>query len=64
MARRADWRRETAMPVRTIQAVIIARRARLKRIAVSAHTLRDISALPRNADSINSKASVAPRSSM
>jgi site-specific recombinase XerD len=34
--------RETAMPVRTIQAVIasLARRARLKRITVSAHTLR------------------------
>ncbi|MDQ2762643.1 MAG: tyrosine-type recombinase/integrase, partial [Pseudomonadota bacterium] len=34
--------RETAMPVRTIQSVIasLARRARLKRVAVSAHTLR------------------------
>ncbi len=33
--------RETAMPVRTIQAVIasVARRAHLKRVAVSAHTL-------------------------
>jgi integrase/recombinase XerC len=39
--------RETAMPVRTIQAVIasLARRARLKRIAVSAHTLRHTFAL-------------------
>jgi site-specific recombinase XerD len=39
--------RETAMPVRTIQSVIasIARRARLKRIAVSAHTLRHTFAL-------------------
>jgi len=35
-------RRDTAMPVRTIQSVIasLARRARLKRVAVSAHTLR------------------------
>jgi site-specific recombinase XerD len=34
--------RDSAMPVRTIQAVIasLARRARLKRVAVSAHTLR------------------------
>jgi integrase/recombinase XerC len=39
--------RNTAMPVRTIQAVItsIARRARLKRMAVSAHTLRHTFAL-------------------
>jgi site-specific recombinase XerD len=39
--------RETAMPVRTIQSVIasIARRARLKRVAVSAHTLRHSFAL-------------------
>ena len=39
--------RETAMPVRTIQAVItsLARRARLKRAAVSAHTLRHTFAL-------------------
>jgi integrase/recombinase XerC len=39
--------RETAMPVRTIQAVIasLARRARLKRVAVSAHTLRHTFAL-------------------
>jgi len=39
--------RETAMPVRTIQSVVtsIARRARLKRIAVSAHTLRHTFAL-------------------
>jgi len=39
--------RETAMPVRTIQSVIasIARRARLKRVAVSAHTLRHTFAL-------------------
>jgi integrase/recombinase XerC len=39
--------RNTAMPVRTIQAVIasVARRARLKRIAVSAHTLRHTFAL-------------------
>jgi integrase/recombinase XerC len=39
--------RETAMPVRTIQSVvtIIARRARLKRAAVSAHTLRHTFAL-------------------
>src|SRR5208282_2981448 len=40
-------RRDTAMPVRTIQAVIasLARRARLKRVAVSAHTLRHTFAL-------------------
>jgi site-specific recombinase XerD len=39
--------RNTAMPVRTIQAVIasVARRARLKRAAVSAHTLRHTFAL-------------------
>jgi len=39
--------RETAMPVRTIQAVItsLARRARLKRVTVSAHTLRHTFAL-------------------
>ena len=39
--------RNTAMPVRTIQAVIasVARRARLKRVAVSAHTLRHTFAL-------------------
>jgi site-specific recombinase XerD len=39
--------RDTAMPVRTIQAVIasLARRARLKRAAVSAHTLRHTVAL-------------------
>ena len=39
--------RETAMPVRTIQAVVtsVARRARLKRVAVSAHTLRHTFAL-------------------
>lgn len=39
--------RETAMPVRTIQSVItsIACRARLKRVAVSAHTLRHTFAL-------------------
>jgi integrase/recombinase XerD len=39
--------RNTAMPVRTIQAVIssLARRARLKRVAVSAHTLRHTFAL-------------------
>ena len=39
--------RETAMPVRTIQAVItsLARRARLKRAVVSAHTLRHTFAL-------------------
>ena len=39
--------RDTAMPVRTIQAVItsVARRARLKRVAVSAHTLRHTFAL-------------------
>lgn len=39
--------RETAMPVRTIQAVIssLAHRARLKRLAVSAHTLRHTFAL-------------------
>ena len=39
--------RETAMPVRTIQAVAtsLARRARLKRVAVSAHTLRHTFAL-------------------
>lgn len=39
--------RETTMPVRTIQAVItsLARRARLKRLAVSAHTLRHSFAL-------------------
>ena len=39
--------REAAMPVRTIQAVItsLARRARLKRAAVSAHTLRHTFAL-------------------
>jgi site-specific recombinase XerD len=39
--------RETAMPVRTIQAVItsLARRAHLKRAAVSAHTLRHTFAL-------------------
>ena len=39
--------RETAMPVRTIQSVVasIARRARLKRVAVSAHTLRHTFAL-------------------
>ena len=39
--------RETVMPVRTIQAVItsLARRARLKRVAVSAHTLRHTFAL-------------------
>ncbi len=39
--------RETAMPVRTIQSVIasIARRAKLKRVAVSAHTLRHTFAL-------------------
>ncbi|MGH3184066.1 MAG: tyrosine-type recombinase/integrase [Streptosporangiaceae bacterium] len=39
--------RETAMPVRTIQSVIasIAHRARLKRVAVSAHTLRHTFAL-------------------
>lgn len=39
--------RETTMPVRTIQAVItsLARRARLKRVAVSAHTLRHTFAL-------------------
>ena len=39
--------RETAMPVRTIQAVItsLSRRARLKRVAVSAHTLRHTFAL-------------------
>jgi len=39
--------RDTVMPVRTIQAVIasLARRARLKRIAVSAHTLRHTFAL-------------------
>ncbi len=39
--------RGTAMPVRTIQAVItsLARRARLKRIPVSAHTLRHTFAL-------------------
>jgi site-specific recombinase XerD len=39
--------RDTAMPVRTIQAVIasLARRAHLKRVAVSAHTLRHTFAL-------------------
>lgn len=39
--------RETAMPVRTIQAVVtsLARRAHLKRVAVSAHTLRHTFAL-------------------
>ncbi len=39
--------RDTAMPVRTIQAVMtsLARRARLKRVAVSAHTLRHTFAL-------------------
>jgi integrase/recombinase XerC len=39
--------RDTAMPVRTIQAVVasLARRARLKRVAVSAHTLRHTFAL-------------------
>ena len=39
--------RETAMPVRTIQAVVtsLSRRARLKRVAVSAHTLRHTFAL-------------------
>jgi site-specific recombinase XerD len=39
--------RDTAMPVRTIQAVIasLARRTRLKRVAVSAHTLRHTFAL-------------------
>jgi integrase/recombinase XerC len=39
--------RDTAMPIRTIQAVIsgLARRARLKRAAVSAHTLRHTFAL-------------------
>ena len=39
--------RETAMPVRTIQAVItgLARRARVKRVSVSAHTLRHTFAL-------------------
>jgi integrase/recombinase XerC len=39
--------RDTTMPVRTIQAVItsLARRARLKRVAVSAHTLRHTFAL-------------------
>jgi len=39
--------RETAMPVRTIQAVIasVARRARLTRVPVSAHTLRHTFAL-------------------
>ena len=39
--------RDTAMPVRTIQAVIasLAGRARLKRVAVSAHTLRHTFAL-------------------
>jgi len=39
--------RETTMPVRTIQAVMtsLARRARLKRVAVSAHTLRHTFAL-------------------
>ena len=39
--------RETAMPVRTIQAVIasLTRRAHLKRVAVSAHTLRHTFAL-------------------
>jgi integrase/recombinase XerC len=39
--------RDTAMPVRTIQAVIasLARRARLKRVGVSAHTLRHTFAL-------------------
>jgi site-specific recombinase XerD len=39
--------RDTAMPIRTIQAVIsgLARRARLKRTAVSAHTLRHTFAL-------------------
>ena len=39
--------RETAMPVRTIQSVVasLARRARLKRVAVSAHTLRHTFAL-------------------
>jgi integrase/recombinase XerC len=39
--------RNTVMPVRTIQAVIagLARRARLKRVAVSAHTLRHTFAL-------------------
>jgi site-specific recombinase XerD len=39
--------RETAMPVRTVQAVMtsLARRARLKRVAVSAHTLRHTFAL-------------------
>ncbi len=39
--------RDTAMPIRTIQAVIasLARRARLKRVAVSAHTLRHTFAL-------------------
>jgi integrase/recombinase XerC len=39
--------RNTAMPVRTIQAVIasVARRARLKRVPVSAHTLRHTFAL-------------------
>jgi site-specific recombinase XerD len=39
--------RDTAMPVRTIQAAIasLARRARLKRVAVSAHTLRHTFAL-------------------
>ena len=39
--------RDTAMPIRTIQAVIasVARRARLKRVAVSAHTLRHTFAL-------------------
>ncbi|MDQ2765254.1 MAG: site-specific integrase, partial [Pseudomonadota bacterium] len=39
--------RDTAMPVRTIQAVItsLGRRGRLKRVAVSAHTLRHTFAL-------------------
>jgi len=39
--------RETTMPVRTIQAVMtsLARRARLTRVAVSAHTLRHTFAL-------------------
>ena len=39
--------RDAAMPVRSIQAVIasLARRARIKRIAVSAHTLRHTFAL-------------------
>ncbi len=39
--------RNTAMPVRTIQAVVtsVARRARLKRVSVSAHTLRHTFAL-------------------